>query len=102
LLPKTCRPDLKRSINRICCILLVVDIVVLVMHDHTNIKSCCPVLCYSIADVFLHLSSLFYFDRVQYYWKSLVKCKFFVYQSIICTSSLKNINVVINPLTSLV
>ena len=58
------------------------------------------VLCYNISAIFLHLSSLSHFDRVEYYWKSLVKCKFFLYQSIICASSLKNVFVIINPLTT--
>jgi hypothetical protein len=35
---ETCRADLKRSINGICCILLVAYIVFLVIHGHTNIK----------------------------------------------------------------
>ena len=35
---KTCRADLKRSINGICCILLVEYIVVLIMHGLINIK----------------------------------------------------------------
>jgi hypothetical protein len=38
LSPETCRADLKRSINGICCILLVANFVVLVMQGHTNIK----------------------------------------------------------------
>ena len=38
LSPGTCRADLKRSINKICCILLVVYIVVLMMQGLTNIK----------------------------------------------------------------
>ena len=38
LSPETCRADLKRSINGICCILLVAYIVVLMMHGLTNIK----------------------------------------------------------------
>jgi hypothetical protein len=41
LSPETCRADLKRSINGICCILLVAYIVVLVMHRHTDIKYSC-------------------------------------------------------------
>ena len=43
LSPETCRADLKRSIKRsingICCILLVAYFVVLMMHSLTNIKS---------------------------------------------------------------
>ena len=35
--PETCRADLKRSINGICCILLVAYIGVLMMHGITNI-----------------------------------------------------------------
>jgi len=38
LLPETCRADLKRSINGICCILLVAYIIVLMTHGLTNIK----------------------------------------------------------------
>ena len=38
LSPETCTADLKRSINGICCILLVVYVVVLMMHGLTNIK----------------------------------------------------------------
>jgi len=38
LSPETCRADLKRSINGICRILLVVYFVVLMMHGLTNIK----------------------------------------------------------------
>ena len=41
LSPETCRAELKRLIKwKSCCILLVVYIVVLVMHAHTNIKFC--------------------------------------------------------------
>ena len=42
---ETCRADLKRSINGICCNLLVVFIVVLMMHGLTNIKFLLRVLC---------------------------------------------------------
>jgi len=35
----TCRADLKRSINGICCILLVAYIVVLMTHGLTNINN---------------------------------------------------------------
>ena len=38
LSPETFRVDLKRSINGICCILLVAYIVVLTMHGPTNIR----------------------------------------------------------------
>ena len=38
LSPETCRADSKRSINGICCILLVAYIVVLTVHGLTNIK----------------------------------------------------------------
>jgi hypothetical protein len=41
LSPETCSADLKRSINRICCILLVPYIVVLVMPGHTYIEFKC-------------------------------------------------------------
>ena len=36
--PETCRADLKRSINRICCKLLVTYIVVVLTHGLTNIN----------------------------------------------------------------
>ena len=38
LSPETCRADLKRSINRICCVLLVAYVVVLMTYGLTNIK----------------------------------------------------------------
>ena len=39
LLPETCRADLRRSINGICCILLAAHIVALMTHCLTNIKT---------------------------------------------------------------
>jgi len=41
---ETCRADLKRSINGICCILLVAYIVVLMKHGVINIKLLIPAL----------------------------------------------------------
>ena len=38
LSPETCKADLKRSIDGICCFLLVAYIVVLMMHGLTNIN----------------------------------------------------------------
>ena len=38
LSPETCRADLKRSINGICCIFLVAYVVILTMHGITNIE----------------------------------------------------------------
>ena len=38
LSPETCRADLERWINGICCIVLVAYVIILMMHGITNIK----------------------------------------------------------------